>query len=68
MRNNVTNKVKELRTSNKLTQAELAEKIGVTRLTIISMEKQNYEPTVGLALKIAKEFECTVEDIFEVGE
>ncbi|MEH7354637.1 helix-turn-helix transcriptional regulator [Neobacillus drentensis] len=68
MKSNVVNKVRDYRNQFDLTQAELAKKVGVTRLTIISIEKQNYEPSVGLALKLAKLFRCSVEDLFTVGE
>lgn len=47
-----------------ITQAELAENIGVTRQTVIAIEKGNYVPSVLLALKIAHFFETNVEDIF----
>ena len=68
MRNNTDNRVKDYRKKYGFTQVELAEKVGVSRLTIISIEKKNYEPTVGLALKLARVFKCTVEDIFTVGD
>lgn len=68
MKNNTENKIREYRTKLKLTQEELANKVGVTRLTIISLEKRRYEPSVGLALKLAKVFNCTVEELFTVEE
>ena len=68
MKNKSKNKVKDYRKKFKLSQQELAEKVGVTRLTIGSMERTSYEPSVGLAIKIARVFECTVEDIFMVGD
>lgn len=68
MRNKTENRVKEYRTNSGMTQNQLAELVGVTRLTIISLEKKKYDPSVGLALKIAKAFGCMVEDLFVVEE
>ena len=51
-----------------LTQEDFARKIGVTRQTIIAMEKGNYVPSVLLALKIAREFRKPVEEIFYVDQ
>ncbi len=47
-----------------MTQEELARAIGVTRQTIISIEKGDYNPSLELAFKIARYFETSVEDIF----
>jgi putative transcriptional regulator len=60
----VVNSVREVRTSLKITQDELAEKVQATRQTIISIEKGNYVPSVLLALKIAKVLDKKVEEIF----
>ncbi len=60
----VVNKVREARTSLKMTQDELAEKARATRQTIIAIEKGNYVPSVLLALKIAAILGKKVEDIF----
>ncbi|WP_341285058.1 helix-turn-helix transcriptional regulator [Priestia megaterium] len=68
MKNKAGNRVKELREEFGFTQQELAEKVGVTRLTIGSMERKKYEPFVGTAIKLARVFNCKVEDIFWVGE
>jgi len=62
----VKNLVKENRTSQSLTQEELSESIGVTRQTIIALEKGNYVPSLLLALKIAHFFQKPVEAIFKV--
>ena len=53
-----------MRKAATLTQEELAHKVGVTRQTIISLEKGNYVPSVLLALKIAECFGVPVEDVF----
>lgn len=49
-----------------MTQEQLASEIGVTRQTIIAIEKGNYTPSVLLALKIAKYFHMSVEKIFKI--
>ena len=59
-----TNNVKKYREIAGLTQAELAERVGTKRITIASLEREKYEPSVGLAMRLAKTFNCTVEDIF----
>jgi putative transcriptional regulator len=48
-----------------LTQEELAKKLGVTRQTIVSIEIGKYDPSLGLAFRIAKLFNVRIEDIFE---
>ena len=52
----------------KLTQEDLAKKVGVTRQTIISIEQGKYIASLPLALKIAKEFGVPVESIFMIEE
>ena len=61
----VNNKIKEYRTKFNLTQEELAEKTGVTRQTIIAIEKNKYIPSLELALKIAIVFKEKIENIFK---
>ncbi|WP_026584351.1 helix-turn-helix transcriptional regulator [Bacillus sp. J33] len=58
------NRVRELRARFNFTQGELAKRVGATRQTIGFIEKGDYAPSIALALKIAKEFECQVEEIF----
>lgn len=58
------NNVQQFRKQQKITQEEFAEAIGVTRQTIISIEKGNYTPSVLLALKIAEYFNVPVGDVF----
>ncbi len=62
----IVNSVYTLRTKKGLTQEEFAEKVGVTRQTVISIEKGNYTPSVLLALKIAAVFNAPVEHIFRI--
>ena len=66
MTENTKNTVYNLRTKKGLTQEDLAEKVGITRQTVISIEKGNYTPSVLLALKIASIFKVSVEDIFQI--
>ena len=66
MKETIKNQVYELRTKSNITQEALAEALGVTRQTIIAIEKGNYTPSVVLALKIAKFFKKSVEDIFQI--
>ena len=58
------NKVKEIREYHSLTQEQLAQKIGVSRQSIISIEKGYYVPTTVLALKIASILKVTTEELF----
>jgi putative transcriptional regulator len=62
----IRNTVQELRVTRGLTQEALGEAVGVTRQTIISIERGNYVPSVLLALKIASVFKKSVEDIFHI--
>lgn len=62
------NNLKVQRAINNLTQAELAERIGVSRQTINAMEKGKYVPSTVLALKLAKLFDKPVEEIFNLEE
>jgi len=58
------NKLKVLRAMHELTQEQLADKIGVSRQTVIAIESDKYLPSLGLAFKIAGLFKVKVEDIF----
>ncbi|WP_214759327.1 helix-turn-helix transcriptional regulator [Exiguobacterium sp. s146] len=62
------NRVKALRARHQLTQGDLAAKVGVTRQTIISLEKGSYTPSLLLAMQIARVFEEPVESIFTIEE
>ena len=61
----MTNRVRELRTSKAWSQGELANRLGVSRQTINAIETGKYDPSLPLALKIARLFGRPVEDIFE---
>ena len=60
-----TNKLRKVRTDTGVSQTDLAKEIGVTRQTIIAIEKGSYTPSVLLALKLARYFNLKVEDIFD---
>ena len=60
------NNIKELRKNKKLRQEDLAEKLGVTRQTIIAIENNKYDPTLELAMKISAFFGVNVNDIFHL--
>ncbi len=63
------NKIREMRFfAGEMTQQELAELVNVSRQTIISIEKGRYNPSVLLALKIARVFKKQVEEIFYLEE
>lgn len=57
-------KVKEFRKKEGYTQEELAKILGVSRQTIISIEKGGYEPTLTLAFKIASVFQVRLDEVF----
>jgi putative transcriptional regulator len=58
------NRVKEIRLQRKLTQESLAGAVGVTRQTIIAIEKGKFGPSVRLALRLASELDVSVEEMF----
>lgn len=62
------NKIKVFRAMNNLTQEQLAEKIGVTRQTVIAIENNKYLPSLGLAFKIANLFKVQIEEVFSFKE
>jgi putative transcriptional regulator len=62
----VTNAIRTLRfTHNEMTQAELAERIGVTRQTIIAIEQGRYSPSLEMAFQIAQAFGLPLEAVFQ---
>ncbi len=62
------NKLKVFRAMQNLTQEELAKELGVTRQTIIAIEKDKYDPSLILAFKMANFFKSSIEDIFIYNE
>ncbi len=64
----IINNLQKFRQEKKITQEELGKVVGVTRQTILAIEKGNYTPSVLLALKIAKFFNTNVEKLFTIEE
>ena len=60
------NELRVLRAKHNITQAELAERLGVSRQTVNAIETEKYDPSLPLAFKIAQTFGCRIEDIFSV--
>lgn len=60
----IYNNLKEFRSKNNVTQEQLAESVGVSRQTIIAIEKGNYIPSLLLAMQLAKFFKLDVEELF----
>ena len=58
------NAIKIYRTEHNLTQEELAHALGVTRQTILAIEKGKYDPSLDLAFKISRYFGLTVDELF----
>ncbi len=61
----MNNTLKVLRAQHALTQQQLAEALGVSRQTLISIESGKYDPSLPLAFKIANYFALRIEDIFQ---
>ena len=59
------NKIRVLRAERRWSQAELAERVGVSRNSINSIENGHFDPSLTLAFAISDAFECRIEDIFE---
>jgi len=62
------NRLRVYRTMTNLTQEELAEKLGITRQTVIAIEKERYDPSLELAFRLSKFFRVSIEDIFQYDE
>ena len=63
-KDSIQNNVARLRAEKRMTQEDLADKVGVTRQTIIAIEKGNYTPSLLLAFRISRQFKRTIEEIF----
>jgi len=61
----MNNRLPVLRAERNWTQADLAQRLDVSRQTIVSIEKGKYDPSLPLAFKIAKLFELSIEDVFQ---
>lgn len=64
----INNCLHVLRAEKRITQEELANKIGITRMTVIAIEKGDYNPTLELAFKLSRFFNKKIEDIFSIQE
>ena len=64
----IITRIKELRARYNLTQDELADKVGVTRQTMLYLEKGKYNPSLVLAYKVAKALNSTIEEVFIIQE
>lgn len=65
----VTNDIRRLRFANgEMTQAELADRIGVTRQTIIAIEQGRYSPSLEMAFRVARVFKLPLDDVFQYPE
>lgn len=62
------NKLRELRAAKAWSQADLADKLGVSRQTINAIETEKYDPSLPLAFKVARLFKQPIEEIFELDE
>jgi putative transcriptional regulator len=61
---NLCNRLKEIRLQKELTQESLAHAVGVTRQTIIAVEKEKFVPSVKLALELALALDTPLQDLF----
>ena len=59
------NQLEELRKQRAIRQEDLAQALGVSRQTVISLEKGKYNPSLALAFKLARYFNLSIEDIFD---
>jgi putative transcriptional regulator len=67
-RHDIRNLLRQHRLMSGMTQQELAERVGVTRQTVLSIEKGKYTPSVALALSLAEVFEVSVEALFQLNK
>lgn len=58
-------KLRELRAAKNWSQADLADKLGVSRQTINAIETEKYDPSLPLAFKVARLFEMRIEEVFQ---
>jgi putative transcriptional regulator len=65
----VTNSIRPLRFANgEMTQADLADRVGVTRQTIIAIEQGRYSPTLEMAFRIARVFRVPLDEVFQYSD
>jgi putative transcriptional regulator len=64
-KSNIQNNIRKLRFNHdEMTQQELADKVGVSRQTIVAIENEKYSPTLELAFRIARVFKSSLEEVF----
>ena len=68
MAERLLNRIKEYRTERELTQAELAEMVGVTRKTVNTVENAVFTPSALLAIKLARALQVSVEELFSISD
>lgn len=61
----IRNRIKVLRAERDWTQADLADRVGISRQAVISIEKYKYTPSLELAFKIAEVFQVSINEVFE---
>lgn len=61
----IYNRIKVLRAERGWTQADLADRVGISRQAVISIEKYKYTPSLELAFKIAEAFDVSIDQVFE---
>ncbi len=64
----IRNRLHVLRAEGRITQQQLADAIGVTRATIVAIEKGNYNPSLELAFRLARHFGVDIHAIFQIEE
>jgi putative transcriptional regulator len=65
----ITNSIRALRFAhNEMTQAELADRVSMTRQTIIAIEQGKYSPSLEMAFQIARVFQVSLEEVFQYPE
>ncbi|MGN7133097.1 helix-turn-helix transcriptional regulator [Rhodococcoides corynebacterioides] len=62
------NRLPELRRERTWSQQQLADALGVSRQTVISIERGRFDPSLPLAFRLARVFECSIEAIFDDGD
>ncbi|UPM42988.1 helix-turn-helix transcriptional regulator [Halocatena salina] len=61
----MNNELSEYRADAGLSQADLAERVGVSRQTINAIERERYDPSLELAFELSDHFDCLIEDLFD---
>lgn len=61
----IKNHIKAMREVRNMTQAELGEAVDLTRQTIAAIEQRRYSPSLEVAFRMAKQFDCKLDDLFE---